>query len=46
MACGVSRRTIFRDIDTLKQVGMPLLYDEAEQRYFIAGTQVLPPRRI
>ncbi len=46
MACGVSRRTIFRDIDTLKQVGIPLLYDDAEQRYFIAGTQVLPPTNL
>jgi proteasome accessory factor B len=46
VTCGVSRRTIFRDIDTLKQVGMPLLFDEVEQRYCIAGAHVLPPTNL
>ena len=45
-ACGVSRRTIFRDLDTLKQVGMPLLYDDVEQRYYMAGAHVLPPTNL
>ena len=46
VACRVSRRTIFRDLDTLKQVGMPLLFDEVEQRYCIAAAQVLPPTNL
>jgi proteasome accessory factor B len=43
LACEVSRRTIFRDLEILRQVGVPLLYDEVQQRYRIVGTYFLPP---
>ena len=36
-ACGVSRRTIFRDLDVLRESGLPLIYDEPQQRYRSAG---------
>jgi len=42
-ACGVSRRTIFRDLETLRQSGLPLSYDEQYQRYRVPGTYYLPP---
>jgi len=42
-ACEVSRRTIFRDLDALRQSGVPLLYDDQKQRYHIPGTYFLPP---
>jgi predicted DNA-binding transcriptional regulator YafY len=42
-ACGVTRRTIFRDLDALRQSGVPLVYNEQQQRYHIPGTYFLPP---
>ena len=36
-ACGVSRRTVFRDLDLLRLSGLPLLFDENQQRYRIPG---------
>lgn len=42
-ACGVSRRTIFRDLDILRESGLPLIYDERDQRYRLPGAQFLPP---
>jgi len=42
-ACGVSRRTIFRDLETLRESGLPLSYDEQQQRYRIPGSYYLPP---
>ena len=42
-ACGVSRRTIFRDLDVLRQSGVPLRYDEDQQHYQVPGTCYLPP---
>ena len=41
--CGVSRRTIFRDLDVLRQSGVPLQFDELSQKYRIPGTYYLPP---
>ncbi len=41
--CGVSRRTIFRDLDLLRSSGVPLVYDEDQQQYHIAGNNYLPP---
>lgn len=41
--CGVSRRTIFRDLETFRQSGIPLRYDEQQQRYHVPGTYYLPP---
>ena len=36
-ACGVSRRTVFRDLDLLRLSGVPLSFDEKQQRYRIPG---------
>jgi len=41
--CGVSRRTIFRDLDILRQSGVPLQFDELSQLYRIPDTYYLPP---
>lgn len=41
--CGVSRRTIFRDLETLRQSGVPLQFDEQQQRHRVPGTYYLPP---
>ena len=40
---GVSRRTIFRDLDMLRQAGVPLELDAEKQCYRVAGTYYLPP---
>jgi predicted DNA-binding transcriptional regulator YafY len=40
---GVSERTIFRDLDTLREAGVPLVYDEEEQRHRIPINYYLPP---
>jgi len=45
-ACGVSRRTIFRDLDTLKSAGVPLEFDKRESRYFIPSAFFLPPTNL
>jgi predicted DNA-binding transcriptional regulator YafY len=42
-ACGVCRRTVFRDLDLLRLSGVPLLFDEKQQRYRILGACLLPP---
>ena len=42
-ACGVSRRTVFRDLDLLRLSGVPLKFDEKQQRYRIPGACLLPP---
>jgi proteasome accessory factor B len=41
--CMVSRRTIFRDLDLLRLAGVPLVFDDQQQRYHIPGTYFLPP---
>lgn len=41
--CEVSRRTIFRDLDVLRQAGVPVLHDETAGVYRIPGTYFLPP---
>lgn len=47
-ACGVSRRTIFRDLDSLRSAEVPLVFDEERQVYsipsqfFLAPTQFTP----
>jgi predicted DNA-binding transcriptional regulator YafY len=41
--CGVSRRTVFRDLDVLRQTSVPLKYDEEFQVYHLADTDFLPP---
>ena len=42
-ACRVSRRTVFRDLDVLRQAGVPLLLDDELGVYRIPGTYFLPP---
>lgn len=42
-ACEVSRRTIFRDLDVLRQAGVPLWFDDERGVYRIPGTYFLPP---
>ncbi len=42
-ACDVSRRTVFRDLDVLRQAGVPLLFDDDQGVYRIPGTYFLPP---
>ncbi len=41
--CGVSRRTIFRDLETLRAAGVPLRFDEELGEYRIPSTYFLPP---
>jgi predicted DNA-binding transcriptional regulator YafY len=41
--CRVSRRTVFRDLNLLREAGVPLHFDEQQQRYRIPGTYYLPP---
>ena len=40
---GVSKRTIFRDLKVLQESGVQLLYDDAEQGYWIPPSTFLPP---
>lgn len=42
-ACGVARRTIFRDLKSLREAGVPLEYDHDEERYSISTSFFLPP---
>jgi predicted DNA-binding transcriptional regulator YafY len=42
-ACGVSRRTVFRDLETLRAAGVPLQFDRSDGRYGIPGDFFLPP---
>jgi proteasome accessory factor B len=39
----VHRRTVFRDFDVLREAGVPLVYDDRQQRYALAGSFYLPP---
>lgn len=42
-ATGVSRRTIFRDIEALKAAGVPVAFDRETDRYSLPGAYLLPP---
>jgi proteasome accessory factor B len=42
-ACGVGRRTVYRDLGALKKAGVPLEFDKLRNRYFIPGAFFLPP---
>ena len=42
-ACGVSRRTIFRDLDLLRQSGVPLYFDDQSQQYRIPSAYLSAP---
>ncbi len=41
--CGVARRTIFRDLETLRSAGVPIEFDTVDQIYRIARSSFLPP---
>jgi proteasome accessory factor B len=41
--CGVSKRTIFRDLDALRDAEVPLVYDEESQLYSIPSQYFLAP---
>ncbi len=43
LECGVSRRTIFRDLDLLRQSSIPLEFDDQRRHYRIPGACLLPP---
>ncbi|CAE7525455.1 unnamed protein product, partial [Symbiodinium sp. CCMP2456] len=45
-ACGVSRRTVFRDIESLREAGVPIEYDADAQRYRIDAAHFLPPTNL
>ncbi len=42
-ACGVTRRTIFRDLEILRESGLPLSYDEQHGRHRIPSSYYLAP---
>jgi predicted DNA-binding transcriptional regulator YafY len=46
LECRVSRRTIFRDLDLLRQSGIPLMFDPDQQHYHIPGACLLPPTNL
>ncbi len=41
--CHVSRRTLFRDLDLLRQAGVPVLFDDDDGCYRIEQNYFLPP---
>ncbi len=41
-ACGVSKRTIYRDLDALRESGLPVAFDRQNDRYTIPSTSSLP----
>jgi predicted DNA-binding transcriptional regulator YafY len=41
--CRVSKRTIFRDLDALREAEVPLVYDPEREQYQIPGHYFLPP---
>ncbi|WP_172991869.1 helix-turn-helix transcriptional regulator [Lacipirellula parvula] len=42
-ACGMSRRTAFRDLETLREAGVPLQFDKTSGRYSITADYFLRP---
>ncbi len=45
-ACGVSRRTVFRDIESLKEAGVPIEFDSSDQKYRIDAAHFLQPTNL
>lgn len=41
--CGISRRTLFRDLESLRHAGVPLQFDKEQDRYSIPSSFFLPP---
>lgn len=44
--CRVSRRTMFRDLKSLQDSGVQVLYDPQRQGYWIPGAAALPPTEL
>lgn len=42
-ACQVSRRTVFRDLEALKEAGVPLKFDKHREKYSVPSGYFLPP---
>lgn len=40
--CGVSRRTVFRDVETLRDSGVAVHFDEERQGYSMSSNRMLP----
>jgi predicted DNA-binding transcriptional regulator YafY len=45
-SCGVSRRTAFRDIGTLRAAGLPVRFDAKRDQYSLPTGYRLPPVRL
>lgn len=45
-ACAVSRRTVFRDIESLRAAGVPVHFDDGQQRYRIDSSHFLRPTNL
>ena len=45
-ACGISRRTLLRDIESLRASGVPIEFDNRERRYRIDNSHFLPPTNL
>ena len=41
-ACNISRRTVLRDIDSLRKSGYSIVFDDEQQRYIILGHFLMP----
>jgi predicted DNA-binding transcriptional regulator YafY len=44
--CGVTRRTVFRDLDLLKEAGAPVQYDREFQAYHLTNGYSVPPANL
>ena len=45
-ACGVGRRTIFRDLQALRDADVPLEFDPKTERYFMSSRAGVPPAQL
>lgn len=45
-ACDVSRRTVFRDIESLREAGVPIEFDASDQKYRIDDSHFLQPTNL
>jgi len=41
----VTRRTIFRDLQVLREADLPLEYDGKTERYFVSPSWAMPPAK-
>lgn len=44
--CGVHRRTIFRDLEMLREAGVPLEYEQDSERYSVTGGVAFPDAQL